>query len=204
MWLKLSLEASIVLALRKGLRGSREMFLPYRQMRTFFALGSRGITARRSILEEDDVIVDMVHLLLEELEVIDTQETAPTSPDLSPSTWATVFKTLISRMDSLIEQNNRRAGVIKDAWGPCAVGESLDVISGPCYCVPHPRSSGGWLTQGEDGCRRKRRNYQQQGLSDRWTLSQQEPALFRSAACPSLEHPRPKWGSEKGERGSTM
>ncbi len=75
------------------------------------------------------MMVDLVHVLLEEITVIDTQESGPTSPDLPPSTWATRIKTLITMMEGLIDQNNRRAAAIKDAWGPCVVGESLDIIA---------------------------------------------------------------------------
>ena len=119
----------MVLGLRKGLRGVREMYLPYRQLGTFFILGSNRLTTRPSALKDNDMLITIVHALLKDITLVDTQMSEPTSPDLPPSTWATIIKALITRMEGLVDQNNRRTAAIKSASGPCVVGESLDVIA---------------------------------------------------------------------------
>lgn len=129
MWPTLALNAAHVLALRKGLKGCDRPFLPYKHLRPFLALGSKRITARPRSLEHEDTLATLVNGVLSDVSITQAQDSPSTLPDLSPSLWAELFSSLVQIHDELISHNNRHIAAIKDAVGPQAVPDSLDVIA---------------------------------------------------------------------------
>ncbi|KAF6229920.1 hypothetical protein HO133_004257 [Letharia lupina] len=87
LWPTLSLDAPNVLALRKGLRGSKESILPYKRLSAFFALGSKRLNARAAEWKQEDILPTIVHGIIADIAVVLAQDSEPTSssPEHTPS-----------------------------------------------------------------------------------------------------------------------
>ena len=117
--------------MRKGLRGSKESILPYKRLSAFFALGSKRLNARAAEWKQEDILPTIVHGIIADIAIVLAHDSEPTSssPELTPSMWAELFMSLTRIGDELVDYNNRHMAAIKDANGPQAMGDTLEVIA---------------------------------------------------------------------------